>query len=64
MKQKIKTYTYRAIVTYELTIDAEDEDEAFEAMEASHWLNAWQEQDGAEIWLHDVTDAGADHVDD
>jgi hypothetical protein len=61
----IKTYTYRANVTFELTIDALDEEEAFELMEASDWLKAWQElPKESEVWLHDVTDAGADHVDD
>lgn len=61
---RVKTYTYRANVTFELTIDALDEDEAFELMEASDWLKAWSEMpDQNEIWLHEVTDAGPDHVD-
>ena len=64
MQPKIKTYTYRALVTFELTIDAADEDEAFELMEMSPWLKAWEEKGEAEIWLHDVTFAGPDHVDD
>ena len=63
IEPKIKSYTYRALVTYELTIDALDEDEANELMEMSPWLKAWEEKDGAEIWLEDVTEAGPDHVD-
>lgn len=61
---KIYTYTYKANVTFELTIDAASEDEAFDAMEASDWLKAWQELPGAEVWLDDVNAAGPDHVDD
>ena len=64
MQPKINTYTFRASVIYELTIDAASEDEANELMELSPWLKAWEEKDGAEIWLHDVTYAGSDHVDD
>lgn len=60
---KIYAYTYRATVTYELNIDAESEDEAFDIMEASHWLKDWAEKDDAEVWLHDVTLAGPDHDD-
>lgn len=60
---KIYTYTYRATVTFELTIDAASEDEAFELMEMSDWLKAWQEKPGAEIWLEDVALAGLDHDD-
>ena len=60
---KIHTYTYRATVTYELNIDAESEDEAFDIMEASHWLKDWVEKDDAGVWLHDVTLAGPDHDD-
>lgn len=64
MQPKIYTYTYRANVTFELTIDATNEDEAFELMEASDWLKAWEEKLGAEVWLENVEPAGADHVDD
>lgn len=60
---KIYTYTYKANVTFELTIDAANEEEAFEAMEASDWLKAWTETDN-EIWLDDVNAAGPDHADD
>jgi hypothetical protein len=63
MQPKINTYTFRASVIYELTIDAQNEDEAFELMELSPWLKAWQELPEAEIWINDVTEAGPDHVD-
>lgn len=60
---KIYTYTYKANVTFELTIDAANEEEAFEAMEASDWLKAWTETDN-EIWLDDVNAAGPDNAND
>jgi hypothetical protein len=61
---KIYTYTYRANVTYELTIDAASEDEAFELMTMSDWLKIWSElKDESEIWLEEVQEAGPDRID-
>ena len=51
-------------IEYDDKKDRMDEEEANELMEMSPWLKAWEEKDGAEIWLHDVTYAGPDHVDD
>ena len=63
MQPKIYTYTYRANVTYELTIDAASEDEAFELMSMSDWLKVWSElKDESEIWLEEVQEAGPDRV--
>jgi len=63
MQRKIYTYTYRANVTFELTIDAASEDEAFEAMEMSDWLKAWSElKDESEVWLEEVQEAGLDRI--
>lgn len=63
MQPKIYTYTYRANVTFELTIDAASEDEAFELMEMSDWLKAWSElKDESEVWLEDVQEAGPDRI--
>lgn len=64
MQPKIYTYTYRANVTFELTIDAASEDEAFELMEMSDWLKAWSElKDVSEVWLEEVQEAGPDRID-
>lgn len=64
MQRKIYTYTYRANVTFELTIDAASEDEAFELMEMSDWLKAWSElKDSSEVWLENVQEAGPDRID-
>ena len=64
MQPKIYTYTYRANVTYELTIDAASEDEAFELMTMSDWLKIWSElKDESEIWLEEVQEAGPDRID-
>jgi len=63
MQPKIYTYTYRANVTFELTIDAANEDEAFELMEMSDWLKAWSElKDVSEVWLEEVQEAGPDRI--
>ena len=60
---KLKTYTYRATVTYELNIDAASEDEALELMEMSDWLKAWSElKNESEVWLEEVQEAGPDRV--
>ena len=56
-----KNYIFRAVVKYELTIAANDEDDAIELAEQSGWKE-WEEIDN-EIYLADVEIGGPDRID-
>ena len=55
-----KNYVFRAIVKYELVIQANDEDDAVELAEQANWKE-WEEIDN-EIYLEDVEMSGPDRM--